>query len=94
MCITVPYPDIKDNSFKNVLLWGVFQKKSYLSVKINWLYGIMFSDGNNVEKMTGSCLLQWQNEFLPLVIISPYIHHYILLHFFIILIYFIAQDSL
>lgn len=33
--------------------------KSYLSAKINWLYNTVFSDGNNIEKMTGSCLLQW-----------------------------------
>lgn len=72
--------------------------KSYLSAKINWLYSIMFSDGSNVEKMTGSCLLQWQNGFLALIIVSPYIYHYIVLHFFfflfkILLIYFIAKDS-
>lgn len=69
--------------------------KSYLSAKINWLYNTMFSDGNSAQKMPGSCLLQWLNEILPLVIINTYIRHYKLLHFyFIILIYFSTQDSL
>lgn len=69
--------------------------KSYLSAKINWLCSIMFTGGNNVEKMTRSCLLQWENVFLALVIVSPYIYQYIVLFFFflILLIYFIAQDT-
>lgn len=55
----------------------------------------MFSDGNGTQKMPGSCLLQWLNEILSLVIINPYIHHYKPLHFyFIILIYLSTQDSL
>lgn len=56
--------------------------KSYLSAKINWLCSIMFTGGNNVEKMTRSCLLQWENVFLALVIVSPYIYQYIVLFFF------------
>lgn len=55
----------------------------------------MLSDGNCVQKMPGSCLLQWLNEILPLVTINPYIHHYEPLHFyFITLIYLSTQDSL
>lgn len=55
----------------------------------------MFSDGNGVQKMPGSSLLQWLNEILPLVIINPCIHHYKPPHFYFIkLIYLSTQDSL
>lgn len=55
----------------------------------------MYSDGNNAQKMPGSCLLQWLNEIPPLVIINPYTYHYKPLHFyFSILICLSTQDSL